>query len=190
MAESAYVRSYAPPPPDGPAPRDPQGDAGNYQHVVGRRWFAGQSVYLADEYLLCVNGGTFQETYRRFYYRDIQAILLRRTGGTVVESLLLILVLVLAFILAASVPDSIWLWLAAIMPVVMILVWTLLSEGRCVCYIQTPVSIQRLPVTTFRAAKKLLAELSPRIEAVQGPSSPADLQRILAENQPRGETPP
>lgn len=173
--ESTYVRTVKPS-DQPPRPADtgqPRPEEVACRRLAGRRWFSGQSLYATDEFLLCVNGGVFQETYRRFYYRDIQAILLRRSGSNSGLIVLSTILLVLSAVAAANslmspAPLSVpifWLTVAALSAVG--LTWSLVSQGQCVCYIQTPVSIQRLPVTNVRAAKRLMSELSPHIEAAQ-----------------------
>ena len=44
--------------------------------------FAGMRyrLWLGGDHLLCVSGPGYTEEYRRFYYRDIQAIITRRTA--------------------------------------------------------------------------------------------------------------
>jgi len=156
---------------------DPAAPEQTYRHVTGRRGLSGQSIHLGDEFMLCVNSGMFQETYRRFYYRDIQAVLIRRNAAGGATGLALILLALSVIMIAFTLGSMVWVVIGALS--VVALIASLSGQGRCVCYIQTPVSIQRLAVTNFRSAKRLLAELSPRIEAVQGPSTPADLHRIM-----------
>ena len=48
----------------------------SYRKLPGRRrgFLFGSSVWLADDHLLLVKSARFREEYRRFYFRDIQAI--------------------------------------------------------------------------------------------------------------------
>jgi len=154
------------------------------KHFSGRRWLSGQSLHLADDYLLAVNSGMFQETYRRFYYRDIQAVIIRRTGDATGMIVMMIIMLVASLLVLFSVDNE---TASAVMVVFVVglflnLVRLVAGLGSCVCYIQTPVSIQRLSITNVRTARRLLSELAPRIEAVQGPLSQEDLRRLLAES--------
>ena len=186
-SESTYVRTLAPPAdPDRAGTGPDRPTAGTCRRIAGRRGFSGQSLYATDDFLLCVNGGVFQETYRRFYYRDIQAILLRKTGKRSIMIVLSIIAMVAAAVLsmdafmyarAYTLSPAVILWLTVALLSAASLVWNIASRGQCVCYIQTPVSIQRLPVTCVRAAQRLMAELSTRIEAAQAhPSSVPDPQ--------------
>jgi len=158
------------------------------EHFSGRRWLSGQSLHLADDYLLAVNSGMFQESYRRFYYRDIQAVIVRRTGDATGMIVMMIVMLAVSLLVLFNLDNE---TASTIMVVFVVglflnLLRLVAGLGSCVCYIQTPVSIQRLSITNVRTARRLLSELAPRIEAVQGPSSQEDLRRLLAQSQ----TPP
>ena len=45
----------------------------------GRTPLGSHSLWIGEDHLLLVELRGFTETYRRFYFRDVQAIILRRT---------------------------------------------------------------------------------------------------------------
>lgn len=45
-----------------------------------RRWNRRHRIYLCDDHLLLVGFDGFSETYRRFYLRDLQGLLVQRTS--------------------------------------------------------------------------------------------------------------
>lgn len=137
-----------------------------------------RGVYLAEDHLLCLYSTAFSENYRRFYFRDIQAIQVCRTLGGFVGSMLL---LILAVVLCLS------LWANELNPmdgVVEALAWgvvplllaymivSLRKGGSCVCRVQTAVSSQVMPVTNVRGARRLVEVVGPLVEAAQGPLTP------------------
>ena len=53
-----------------------------YRRLPGRqrRLTGSSTLWTASDHLLLVNTGLAQETYRRFHFRDIQTIVVRRTN--------------------------------------------------------------------------------------------------------------
>src|SRR3990172_8730879 len=77
-----------------------------YKRLPGRRRasfaFVRNSLWLGEDHLLHVMNRGYTEEYKRFYYRDIQAVLVRQTGagrvmavlfGIITVSFLLLLLL-------------------------------------------------------------------------------------------------
>jgi len=118
------------------------------------------SVWDAGEYLLSVSGTSFTERYRRFYYRDIQAIVVQkgpRLGS--IGAMMLTLVCTLALVRWHWEIPLLWLaWL------VYANVWR-----SCRVFVYTAVSSEELPaIYRRRSAARVLPKILNQIAEVQG----------------------
>jgi hypothetical protein len=113
----------------------------------------------------------FQEQYKRFYFRDVQAIVITKVPRFVVSTPLLaaaVLLLAGVLILRALVPAMdgwLWLLLAALTGL-----WLYVSAAQsCICRLYTAVSREDLPsIYRMWTARKALPDLERRIAEVQG----------------------
>jgi len=158
---------------------------GPYRKLPGRRrgFIRVSSVWAGPDHLLLVRGSRFREEYKRFYYRDVQAIVIARAprfhistravaialacwvAATVVERLAIrfhFSDVVYNTVLAAEVGGCVL--------IVLTLVWAYVS-GResCRCRIYTAVSGDELPsIYRLWTARKFLAQVEPLIAQTQG----------------------
>ncbi len=144
-----------------------------YRRLPGYRrgLFRSASVWLGPDHLLSVQSMRFHEEYKRFYLRDVQAIVVAdATRFHVSTRSILIAVLWLAAWLALR-DFSVWagvvLWTAAI---VLIGAWLYVSTACSVtCRIYTAVSRDEFrSVYRTWTARRFLREVEPRISAAQG----------------------
>lgn len=149
-----------------------------YRKLPGRGYGFGESsrLYLTADHLMLVTAVGFHETYRRFYFRDIQAVTLRKTvTGAVLTA---ILGTGLAFITiglaSANTPGETIGWSIPTGFFLGLLLYNLFSGPTCACEIHTAVQKRGLgPLNRLHSARKTLARLRPFIEAAQG-AVPAD----------------
>jgi hypothetical protein len=135
------------------------------------------SVWDAGEYLLSISGTLFSENYKRFYYRDIKAIVLQkgpRLGS--IGALLFTLLLGIIFISIAMPPltsDIVrWLWTVPVLWLVY-LIYVNLAQS-CRVFVYTAVSSEELPaIYRRRSAARVIPFIRNRIEAAQGMFNPA-----------------
>ena len=153
-----------------------------YIRLPGRRrvtlGFTRNSLWLGKDHLLHVINRGYTEDYRRFYYRDIQAILVRRTQTSrIVNTILGFIVGFNVLLLIAG--RFVWAWESYVLiPLaVATLFWIaifgfqLAAGPTCVCHLRTAVQFEQLPsLFRVRTAKKAIALLRHRIETVQGNS--------------------
>ncbi|MGE5840068.1 MAG: hypothetical protein ACM34H_09035 [Deltaproteobacteria bacterium] len=140
--------------------------------------FSRCSLYLGDDHLLGVDSNGFSEDYKRFYFSDIQAIVIRRTkrGGT--------WSIVLALMIACSLMGVLFLrpesgrilsWILSGTFLAFLLV-NIFRGPTCVCHIITAVQEDQLPsLNRLRVARKVIEALRPAIEEVQGRLSPEEV---------------
>jgi hypothetical protein len=162
------------------------------------------SLWLGKDHLLCIDSTGYAEEYKRFYFRDIQAVTLMRTRRRLWINLILgpiaAIFLAITILTAPSSSPSQWnaaeilggsvlAGIAAFLGL-LVLLNTLKGPG-CVCHLRTAVQTEMLPsLNRLRRAHKVLNRIRPLIEAVQGARlSPEEIAGTLA-NSPASNAPP
>jgi hypothetical protein len=134
------------------------------------------SLWLGPDHLLRVNSNGYIETYKRFYFRDIQAIVIYQTrrraifNGILAAPLLVCLLGMLACLTPfapSNIGAIIWLVLLGIF-LLFLLINYLMGRG-CACHIRTAVQIERLPsLCRIPKTQRVLDKIRPLIAAAQG----------------------
>lgn len=129
-------------------------------------------LWLGDDHLLQVeSAGGYSESYKRFYFRDIQAVSLQKTNSWLVVNFVLgfFTGCFLLWLLVTKDPDG-RIALGIIAGVFgFFLIVNLLRGPTCICQLKTAVHLEELPsLRRRRNAEKVLARLQPLIEAAQG----------------------
>ena len=135
--------------------------------------FRGRRIQLwqGEEHLLLVKWDGYREYYKRFDYRDIQALVVRKTpDGTIVNTVLLVVFCLFAG-LALAVSDVggriTLLFLAGIFG--MLALVNALYGPTCRCALRTAVQTEELPsLDRLRRAREVFNRLRPLIENAQG----------------------
>jgi hypothetical protein len=136
-----------------------------------RGFFRKASLWEGADHILSVSGTRFNEEYRRFYYRDIQALIIEERANAGSLGWWIILVgLLFVSILATVEKDPPYSWIGLLVLSVLLIIRLDITFLRsCRCSIQTAVSRERLPSLIRRApAKAAIARLQGRIASVQG----------------------
>src|SRR5687767_8619362 len=158
--------------------------ATEYIRLPGRRrvtlGFTRNSLWMGKDHLLHVINRGYTEDYRRFYYRDIQALLVRETNTGVIVNIILGL-LTAASILLLSMGYFFWRWESfALIPLavsaflwLLIFLYHVFAGPTCVCHLRTAVQFEKLPsLYRVKTARKAIALLRDRVDSVQGPFAP------------------
>jgi hypothetical protein len=127
------------------------------------------SLWRTKEYLMQVSSTGYSETYKRFYFSDIQGFLLlpsRRRSNYYLALPVLFLPFLLASVVAASwVPSAVGLGVAALLAL-----WNGLKGPSCNLYLVTRVQTARLEaIGRRRTALKLIDILRGTILVAQQP---------------------
>lgn len=163
--------------------------------TVGR-----SSLWLGKDHVLVIDTNGYTETYKRFFFRDIQALTIRRSSRRMIVNLILGVLAALfasfmAMALSAREVELAWAMggVTALWLLIMLVQW--LKGPTCVCHIRTAVQTEELPsLTRVRKAHKVLARIRPLVAEAQGVLAPeevpARLQEWMASNTPVTVAPP
>ncbi len=146
-----------------------------------KKFIGNDRLWIGRDHLLLVQSTGISETYRRFYFKDIQALnLVRQKGPSYGKWLRLLLVLITGAL-------GVVCWKNGAMPMDIILgvlclaglfftVRSFLKGPGCECWIYSSVQKEKLScVNTMKTAQKFMDLIVPKIEAAQGRLSPAAL---------------
>ena len=135
------------------------------------------NLWLGKDHLLCVETEGYTESYKRFYFRDLQAITIRRTKRarywTIVLSILALPFAIASIALFArqqsgDVPAGIFWSVAAVLFVVPLVI-NLVRGPTCACQLRTAVQTEDVPsLSRVRRARKVLNRIRPLIAEAQG----------------------
>jgi hypothetical protein len=134
---------------------------------------------MGSDHILLVKTAWFREEYKRFYLRDIQAIVVARGPCFYFSMPMLIFSVVWLFsgLFMGTWPRIVAIgWIAG--TVAMLVAWSVISvTAGCRCRLYTAVSRDDLP-SLFRTwtARRFLRQVQPRIEQVQGAIDPGWIQ--------------
>lgn len=131
------------------------------------------SLWQGPDHLLWVESAIFQEQYRRFYFQDIEAVVLQRTGRRTVWTLVLggFFFLFAAIALFSDGIPYFSIFMAATLAILTAVQW--LKGPGCRLYLQTAVQRYRLSnLVRMRKALKVMDRIRASAEAVQGPLAP------------------
>ncbi len=137
------------------------------------------TLWEGDTHLLLVNSWPSGESYRRFFFSDIQAIILRRTKRRMVLNIVLgVLLLAVGAPLGFAIlenPDATGWRVAGGVATGLGLVLMLINSLRgpaCTMHIQTLLACEPIPtVRRLRRARRIIALIQPRITAAQPSAS-------------------
>lgn len=146
------------------------------------------TLWLGRDHLLSINSERFSEDYKRFYFRDIQAIIIRKTHTGLVINIVFILLALPLLISSTFVSDSGGVAACLIISGLLLLVALInaLMGPTCRCDLQTAVQVEQLPsLGRLRRARKVLAKLRPLIAEAQGELTREEIPaRMAALSQP------
>ena len=145
------------------------------------------SLWVGSDHLLCIDSTGYAEEYKRFYYRDIQAIKMRRTSRRLVSAMILALPL-MGFLWGISanlnaadgVEAEFWVCLIFAVPLGIAFLYNLIAGPTVRCYLQTAVQTEELPpLNRWRRANKVINKLRPLIAQAQGEMSREEIAQKL-----------
>lgn len=170
-----------------------------YLRLPGTRSpFLNYSLWVAEDHIMSRCAGPFSETYHRFYFRDIQALVLSRTDHLGLRNRALFGVAIFWFfvevLIGLSMGAGLLAWVLLTVPTAALLVAALINTLQgptCLCKVVTRVQTQSLPSLSRRGvAKQVFDALQTAVEHAQHPLSReealARLLRLAREPRPGG----
>jgi len=135
------------------------------------------SLWLGPDHLLCVEYNGFSETYKRFYFRDIQAVTIRETPWRTIWNGILIIPLGLcwAALMTSSDRGTAFAWGLCVAVVGIPFLLNNLWGTACACRLRTAVQVEDLPLRRVRKARRVLQRIRPLIAAAQDGEIPAEM---------------
>jgi len=157
---------------------------------TGSSAFEQVKLYQGPDHLLLVASSGYNENYKRFYFRDIQAITVRASARGKVWNAIWGLLTLSAAAIALQVGGVAFVVWSIIAGIFFILLAVHFAFGpTCICQIQTAVQTRPLPsLNRLRRARKVIARLRPIIEGAQEPMSSSELSQRIDETR-RGAAP-
>lgn len=152
----------------------------------GRKTFSRHALWMGSDHLMAIRTFSYSESYKRFYYSDIQAVIIRRLDYWKVVSIILALLSVFIYLIAffsgnTGTVVSIIFGTVFLLCFLVYVLW----GANCESYIQTGIQIEKLPsLNRLKSTQKTLAFLQPRIERVQGKLSRDALRETLVRQAP------
>jgi hypothetical protein len=139
------------------------------------------SLWLGEDHLLCIDSNHFAETYKRFRFRDIQAITIRKTRKREFWNFVLSLTILLFIGILLTSSDTYW-WVGTITVLGVPLIFNNILGPTCTAYLRTAVQLEELPsLNRIGRADKVLGRIRPLIAAAQGELSSEDASARLHE---------
>jgi hypothetical protein len=140
------------------------------------------SLWLGEDHLLCIDSTHFAESYKRFQFRDIQAITIRKTRKREFWNFFLSLIMLLSIGILLNTSSGISWWVATITILGVPLMFNNILGPTCTAYLRTAVQLEELPsLNRIGRADKVLGRIRPLIAAAQGELSSEEASARLHE---------
>ena len=149
-------------------------------------FFSGAALFRDEHCLMSVRRSGFEECVKRLHFSDIKAIVVSKSGRFGVSRRMILIALLLVAVLSIT---------SRVYPILSKTGWTLVAvlavtwfyialRASCRCVVYTAVSREELhSVRRPWTARKVLAEIAPLIEGVQG-TLPVPWRESVAHDQP------
>ncbi len=128
------------------------------------------TLWLTDDHILSVDNHVFSEDYKRFYFRDIQAIVFSKTRRGAVWNMVLSIFVALWLLTMFSQEAMEWriTWLIVAVLFIVLLVINIVRGPTCKCQLMTAVHKETLPsLNRMNTTERVLGTLRQRIRQAQ-----------------------
>lgn len=152
-----------------------------YRRLPGGR-LTRHSLWQSSDHLLSVERREFTERYTRFYFRDIQAILVQRTSTHVIVAAIFMSLTALTALLAITRESgsALVFWLIMMAAFGATALWNWRLGPTCICYLFTAIDRYRVrALSRVSIADRVIDALQPLLQGaqqdidVQAPQEPA-----------------
>jgi len=142
-----------------------------YKKISGTKSGFGKyhSLWTGEDHLLAVESTGYSEDYTRYYFKDIQALVSRRTPRGIILSAALGLLTAICLFPAVSTGSGGRVWIVPAGFFLLLLFINLFRGPTCRCHLYTELGSNELPtLSRLRKVKKLVDRLHPLIALSQG----------------------
>jgi hypothetical protein len=157
--------------------------APTYRKLRGRSSKMGATcrLWLADDHLLSVRSSGYTEDYKRFFFRDIQAIVISQTFTDKVYSVIFGTICVVCTPLAATQGPGWNIFWGTLFVIFAALLGVNIWRGPTAnCKIRTAVQTEELPsLNRLRLAEEVVRQIKPLIEQAQGRLNDEEMPAIV-----------
>ena len=141
-----------------------------YRRLPGRLmgFFRCPSAWTGEDHILLVTGSRFSEVYQRVYFRDLQALVIRRKPRFVMQWPYVFLVPVLLILFFGPLPTQ--RSLPVIGGVLLITAGIVFASFRFGCYLDLATAVGNVPVRSVAflwTARRFAARVAPLVQAAQ-----------------------
>lgn len=148
---------------------------GKHKNLVGSH----STLWMGKDHLLAISRTYGTERYKRFYYKDIQAFVTRKTALGKIQNMAMAVIMAFFGAMAFTIGAVEGVWIFGILSALMALI--LLVNGMlgptCECQIQTAVQKEKLKsLHRWKTAVRALKLMMPLIRQAQGDLSVQELQ--------------
>jgi hypothetical protein len=144
-------------------------------------------LYMGKDHLLSVNNIGYTESYKRFYFKDIQVIATYKTADSIMWSIFFSICAVLSIFIAIAIDNRTSSMVFGWIPGGLFLVLLIFSVARgptCITHLFTAVTKERLlSLSRLRNAKGVMDMLRPFIIHAQGDLAPEEIRIKAAQTQ-------
>lgn len=131
--------------------------------------FGLNSLWNGPDHLLRVETMFVKQYYKRFFYKDIQSIVVMRTSSHIVWAFVWGIPTFFLGLLAITGTGSVYFSTISAVVFFFAMVLNLVMGPSCTVYLQTAVQRQKLSsITRVRSARKVITKIKGRIEEAQG----------------------
>jgi hypothetical protein len=148
-----------------------------------REFFTWNTLWLAKDHMLQIEHTGYSEEYKRFYYRDIQSITVRRDNRALAWTIFFVAMLGIGIAMMLQ-SDSNGGWFFGLMFAslfTLFLIINLLKGASCISHIKTAVQEDQLPsLRRVKKTDKALAQIRTLVAAAQGSMTSEDIRSRVA----------
>ena len=131
--------------------------------------------------MLVVESNGYAEKYKRFYFKDIQALTIRKTKAGLIRWIVMgVGILFFAVVALATIPNdeaAPWICGSLAFLLLIIAVCDAIPGTTAACTMRTAVQVEALPsLNRVRRARKVLERLKPMIASAQGTMTPEEVE--------------
>jgi hypothetical protein len=152
-----------------------------YIRLPGKKkgFYSKCTLWRGEDHILAVDSNYYSENYKRFYFRDFQALVIRKTNSFAILNVVFAILtgicsLFLMIALARHNPGLITFCSIVLPALIAGLAINLAKGPTCTCHLKMPLAVHELPsLCRLRHAHRALAEITPMVEKFQG-SLPLD----------------